>query len=128
MSTELKAKNRDLNSKLNALRRDGFVPAILYGHDVKNAPLSVSAKEFEEVLKQAGESTLVDLTIEDKKPVKILIHDVTRDPVSSDPIHIDFYQVNMKEKIKTQIALVFVGESLAVKEMGGVLVKNAHEV
>lgn len=124
----INAKKRGAKKELGALRRGGVVPAVLYGKGNKNVNLSVDSKEFDAVFRQAGESTLVDLAVEGKDPVKVLIHDVAINPITNAPIHIDFYQVRTDEKIKTEVQLVFKGESAAVKELGGVLVKNLHEL
>src|SRR3990167_3129459 len=93
--------------KLNARQRgrgkekpEKKIPAVVYGPNSKNINLTIDGKEFNKVYNQAGESTLVDLAIEDKEPVKVLIHDVQRDPVSDEYIHIDFYQLDMSKKLK----------------------------
>lgn len=125
---EIKAKPRqDLGKKTNKQRKAGFIPAVIYGHGIKSEPIYVLVKDFGSIYKEAGESTLVGLEIEGKKR-NVLIHDVARNPLSDDIIHIDFYQVRMDEKIKAKVPLVFVGESDAVKSEGGVLVKNIQEI
>lgn len=125
---QLSAKTRHPGKETSQLRHQNQVPAVLYGRGIKNVNLSVDEKIFEKVLKEAGESTLVDLIADDKKPIKVLIYDVARNPVSDKAIHVDFYQVRMDEKIKTKIQLEFVGQSAAIKEFGGVLVKSFHEL
>lgn len=126
---ELKVKTRQaVGKELNKLRQEGFVPAVLYGHNTKNQNIQVSARELAKIYSQAGESTLIDLTIDDKAPTKVLIQDTQRDPVKDSFVHVDFYQVNMTEKITTEIELNFIGESKAVKELGGVLVKNTNSI
>lgn len=76
------------------------------------------------VFNLAGESNLIDLNIDDKKVIKVIIKDVQKDVIKSDIIHADFYQVNMDKKIITEIPLNFIGESLAVKQLGGTVIKN----
>lgn len=112
----------------DTLRRQNVLPAVLYGHGVSNANLSIDYRQFEKVYRTAGGSRLIDLQISDQKPVKVLIHDVQRDPVTDRYIHADFHQVKMTEKLSASIALEFVGEAKAVKEAGGILVKNLTEV
>jgi len=125
---ELKAKLRqEFGRKLNKQRRSGQIPAVIYGHGIKSEPLYVSLKEFEKVLKDAGESTLVRLEIGSKKH-NVLIHDIASNSLNGEILHIDFYEVRMDEKLKAKIPLVFVGESLAVKSEGGVLVKSVQEI
>ncbi len=128
MLIELKVQKREkFGKQLAALRKDGFLPAELYGHGVGNLHLSVSAKEFAKVFKKAGENSVVDLLMDgEKRPV--MIHDVDIDPLKNEPRHVDFHQIRMDEKIKAEVPLSFTGESPAVKEKGGVLIKTLHEI
>lgn len=113
---------------LAKLRESGYIPAVQYGHKKEAINLSVKEIDFKKVFKAAGESTLVELVLGDKKGINVLVHDVQVDPLSGRFTHIDFYQVNMNEEIETDVALDFVGESPAVKALGGVLVRNLDEV
>ncbi len=125
---ELKAEAREImGRKTNSLRRAGFIPAILYGHGKKPVNLTVSAKDFSTVFKKAGETSLVELVVDGKKH-NVLVHDLARNPLTAETIHIDFFEVRMDEKIKTKVPLVFIGESLAIKSDGGVLVRALQEV
>jgi large subunit ribosomal protein L25 len=125
---ELKAQTREITGKkVKKLRKTGIIPAVLYGHNIKSAPLAVDAKEFSKIFKQAGETSLLQLTIGGKKH-NVLIHDLASDPLSDAILHIDFFEVRMDEKIKTKVPLVFIGESPAVKGEGGVLIKALQEV
>ncbi|MDD5626629.1 MAG: 50S ribosomal protein L25 [Patescibacteria group bacterium] len=125
----LQVKLRDLQNKPKKLRREAMVPAVLYGHKVKNVFLIADRKEFQKVFQEAGESSLIDLTIEkEKKPRKVLVKEVQRDPVSGEYLHIDFYEVKMTEKITAEAPLEFKGVSRAVKDLDGVLVKSLDEI
>jgi len=125
----IKAQSRDLQGKkVRKLREQDLIPAVLYGHDLKNQNLSVKKSEFIKVFSKAGESNLVDLQVGEGKPVKTLIHDLQYDPRNSEVIHVDFYQIREDEKIKTRVRLEFINEAPAVKELGGVLVKNYDEI
>lgn len=125
---ELKAEKREiLGGKVNALRKEGFIPAELYGHGKENVHLTVNGKEFAKVLKEAGESTVITLVI-GKEKTPALIHDVNIDPISDAVLHVDFYAVNMNEEIDAEVQFEFVGEAMAVKTQGGVLVKSMHEI
>lgn len=116
-----------LGKSVKALRKEGFVPAELYGHGLKNEHLSVSAKDFAKVFKAAGTSTVVTLAIgKDKKPA--IIHDVVHDALSGEVAHIDFYQVRMDEKIRAKVPLEFVGIAPAIKEKGAVLNRSMTEI
>jgi len=125
---ELKAQPRkELGKKTNKHRKAGLMPAVIYGHGIKSQPIFVPASDFLKAYKQTGESALLVLELDGKKN-NVLIHDTVKDPISESIIHADFYQVRMDEKIKTQVQLVFIGESDAVKSEAGVLVKNIQEV
>jgi len=124
----LSAKIRKIFGKeTDALRKEGVLPAVLYGHNKKTQSIEVDYKKFENIYEEAGENTLISIEVEDKK-TSVLVHDVQLDPVSGKFLHIDFYQVNLEEKIEAKVPLVFEGEPLAVKELGGTLVKVIHEV
>lgn len=111
-----------------ALREHDQIPAVLYGHGLSTHHLAIAKGMFDKAFQHAGESTLVDLTVEGKQPVKVLVYEVKRDPLSNQVEHVDFYQVRMDEKIKTDVELRFDGEAPAVKELGGILVKNYDTV
>lgn len=121
----LAAKNRTLvGKKVNQLRRSGDLPAVLYGKEIKTQNLTLNEKEFQKIFQKAGTTTLVNLTVEDGKPVKVLIHEPQFNPINDKIIHTDFYQVKMSEKIHAEIPLKFVGEAPAVKELDGNLITN----
>jgi len=125
---ELIAQKREIfGKKVNSLRRENLIPAELYGHGLENIHLSVPAKEFSKLFKEAGESTIINLNLENKK-LPVLIHEVSVDPLSDKIIHIDFYQVKMDEKIITSVPLEFIGEAPAVKEKEGILIKAVQEI
>jgi large subunit ribosomal protein L25 len=113
--------------KVQGLRKAGKLPAVLYGHNVKTQGIEISEKEFAKAFKVAGESTLVNLVV-DGKSQAVLIHDVQNHYLNDQPIHVDFYAINMAEKIKVKIPLHFSGEAPAVKALSGTLVKNLSEV
>ncbi|MFA6215354.1 MAG: 50S ribosomal protein L25 [Patescibacteria group bacterium] len=124
-ATILKATTRkETGKKVGKLRKQEKIPAVLYGHKIKPINLSVDYPVFQKVLTQAGESTLVDLVIDDSKPVKILIQDYQLDPVNNRIMHVDFHQIKMDEKLHTKIELKFINEAPAVKELSGTLVTN----
>lgn len=124
---ELKAVGRT-DLKAANLRAEGKIPANIYGSDFKNQNITVDNLAFNKIFAEAGESSLVNLAIENSEPVKVLVHEVQLNPVTMKVIHIDFYKVNMKEKIKTAIPIKEVGESSAVVDLEGTLVTNRDEV
>ncbi len=125
----LQLKERKQTGKaVNRLRKEGLIPAVIYGHGVSPRSVSVEYVPFIKTYRQAGESSLIDLAVEGKTPVKALIQDIAIDPMTDKIIHIDFRQVLMSEKLKAKIPVVLVGESRAVKELGGILVKSLAEI
>ena len=124
---ELQAEKREqIGKSLNSLRKEGFLPSVVYGHGFESIPVQIKYSDFESVYKYAGESTLINLRIGDKEEPAV-IKDIQKDPVSDKIIHADFYRVNLKEKIKAKVPLVIVGESEAVRN-GGILVKTVNEL
>ncbi|MFA4833534.1 MAG: 50S ribosomal protein L25 [Patescibacteria group bacterium] len=110
------------------IRKDGFIPAVLYGPSTESRNLKIKKIDFEKNFALAGESSLIDLTISEEKPVKVLIKEVQKEPLKDAIIHVDLYQVDMNKEITTEIPLHFIGESEAVKELGAVLVKTIDSV
>ncbi len=126
----LSAKPRDIKSvKINKARKEGLIPAVLYGNKLSNANLFLNKGEFEKIFKKAGESTIINLVTEaDKKTHNVLIQEVQHNYLTHDIQHVDFYEVSMTEKLRAKVALEFVGESTAVKNLGGVLVRILNEI
>ncbi len=121
-------QTREQFGKVNkALRKQGFIPAELYGHGIPNIHLSVDAKEFRKIFREAGENTVIQLMIGDKR-YPALIHEVRENYVSGGVDHIDFYQVRMDEKIKAHVPIEFTGDAPAVKAFGGILNKSMLEI
>ena len=126
----LSAKIRkDLGKKTETLRKKGILPAVLYGPKIKNLNLEIDLKEFEKIFEVAGESSLISLSINGKKPkFLVLIHQIQKDPLTDKPIHVDFYQPLLEEEIEVAVPIILEGSSPAVKELGGTLVKNISEI
>ncbi len=126
---QLKTAVRDTNHR-NAkhLYREGLIPGNLYGHNVANIHVGVDQIEFEKVLRKAGESTIIELQLPDGAMRNVLIQRVDKHYLSSRPIHVDFYEVKMNEKLTATIPLEFIGEAPAVKVLAGTLVKVLNEV
>ena len=104
-----------------------MIPAVLYGRGKETVSLQLAHKEFEKIYRQAGENTLINLLVNDK-PHKVLIHDVAKHYMKDEPIHVDFYEVDLTRKIHAKVPLEFIGVAPAVKELGGIMVKNLNEV
>jgi len=126
----LQAKLRDEKGReTQELRESGLIPAILYGPGIENKNLSVVDKEFYKLFRQAGKSSLVSLNVEgEKSPFMVLINDFDTNPISGQVIHIDLYQPDLTKEIEAEVPLMFEGESAAVRDLGGTLVKNISVV
>jgi large subunit ribosomal protein L25 len=104
------------------------LPCVLYGNKIDNLTLWAKSKDFENIYERVGESTIIKLKLADGDERDVIIKEIQRDILTNAPIHADFYQVRMDEEIEAEIEIVFIGESPAVKELGGVLVKNMDEI
>ena len=121
-------KRKILGKKIKSLRKQGLIPAILYGHKIKSTPLTINEKEFDQVYDEAGQTTLIDLKVQDEKAQKILIHEIQADPVSDNIIHLDLLQVKMTEKLKTEVPIETEGTAPAVTDLDGSLILNKDTV
>lgn len=110
------------------IRGMGKIPAVVYGPGVEPVSLSVSYNDFQKLYNEAGESTLVDLSIDGGKSVKVLIQDVQYHPLTQKMRHVDFRQIRMDKEIETAVELVFIGVAPAIKELGGTLSTPMSEI
>jgi len=124
----LSAITRDeIGHKSRFIRKQGNIPATIYGKGVVSVSLSIDEETFIEVLKAAGETNVIDLSF-DGKTSPVLIHAVQKNPVSRKVLHVEFYVVNLKEKMKTSVPVRVTGESPAVKGNLGTLMTILNEV
>lgn len=126
---ELAAAPRSASGKKNkALRATGKVPAVVYGRGVKSEPIELDSKLIERVYRTAGGNKILALKVGDGKTRNVLIHDVQHGSARGEIMHVDFYVVRMDEQLKAEIPLHFVGESTAVYQDEGTLVKIVETV
>jgi len=128
--TTLQAEKRTTTGrKVKKLRQEGLLPANIYGKKVKSLAVQVDLKSFSPIYKETGETGLVELKVKgETKARPVLIHNVQLNPVDDQPIHADFYQVDLKEKVTTEVPIELIGESPAVKEKIGILIQPLTEV
>jgi len=120
-------KRKILGKKVKKLRKEGLLPANIYGKGVKSLAVQVPYKDFEKVYKEAGETGIVDVEIAGEiRPS--LIHNVHQDYYKHVLLHADFFQVNLKEKIRSMIKVVTIGEPKAVADKAGLLIQILAEV
>ena len=123
---ELEVATREvLGKKVRFLRRQGTTPVHLFGHGIESEALQCDTAQLQRVLAQAGRTKLIDLKLDKaKKPRKIVIREIQRNPQTGDLLHVDFYQVRMAEKIKVEVPIVLVGEAPALKLKENMLVQD----
>lgn len=111
-----------LGKKVKKLRRDGLLPGHVFGKGVDGEMVTVSSRDFLHTFATAGETGLIDLKIGKEKIRPVLVREVQYDPVSGKAIHIDFYQVNLSQKVKVSVPLVLVGEQPESVHLGETIV------
>ncbi|MFC1963085.1 50S ribosomal protein L25 [Chloroflexota bacterium] len=127
---ELAASARQiLGKKTRFLRRQGITPANLCGHNIESVALQIETVDLKHIITRVGKTSLIALKIAgEKNPKTVMLRDIQRSPRSGDLLHVDLYQIKMKEKIKLEIPLQLVGEPFAVKQHKGMLLHNLNSV
>lgn len=127
---ELEAKKRSLlGSKVKRLRREGWVPGVMYGHGFDAVPLRFDRYDLKHVLSRVGGSQLINIKVEDAdEPEFALLREVQRDVITGDLLHVDFYRVMMTETITTEIPLLTTGESPVAQQKEGILLHGISEI
>ncbi|MFQ5679251.1 MAG: 50S ribosomal protein L25 [Gemmatimonadota bacterium] len=114
--------------KARRLRRAGYVPGVVYGHDEEAASLKVRTEELEALLGQISvDNTLIDLQVDGEDSRRVLIREVQRHPFKPEILHIDFFHIRAGEKIRVAVPLHLTGRALGVEE-GGVLQQQRHDI
>ena len=126
MSTRpaLAAVDREVTGKAVArLRRDGRLPAVVFGHGIDSQSVSLDAHEFDQLRRHTGPNALIDLSVDGKRSRPVLIHGVQVHPLSRRPVHVDLFVVRMTEEMAVDVPIVPVGVSEAVDTHGGTLLQ-----
>ncbi len=116
-----------LGKQVKKLRREGQLPANVYGKGLPSVAIQLDSKAFKDIFSEVGETGLIDLKV-DGKSHPVLVKNLQMNYQSQTPLHVDFYQVNLKEKVKAMVPLVLVGEAKAVTENIGTLLQTLNEV
>lgn len=126
--TILKAEKRTIEGrKVKNLRKEGVLPGNVYGKKTKSQAVQVNLKDFEKTYKEIGETGLLTLSVgSEERPV--LIHNLQLNPISDEPVHVDFLQVDLKEKVEADIPVELIGESSAEKQAVGTVVQYLNEI
>jgi large subunit ribosomal protein L25 len=111
-----------------ALRREGKIPGVLYGHGTEPLHVAFEAKIFDDLLHHGARNGVLTLTLNGKKTDTALVRDVARNPVSRRIVHVDLQRVSEHEAVRATIRLVMVGTPRGVRDFGGVMDVMVHEV
>jgi large subunit ribosomal protein L25 len=117
--------------KVKKLREGGIIPANIYGKKIKSKAISIKLDDFKKIFKEVGETGLINLEIKGeaaKEDRAVLISNVQMHPVSGIPVHIDFHQVDLKEKVTADVPVELVGESPAEKQSLGTVVLYINNI
>jgi len=125
----LAAEPRELvGKKVATLRRDGRLPAVVYGHGIGSENVSIDAHEFDLLRRKAGQNALIDLSVDGKKARPVLVHGVQVHPVKRNALHVDLFLVRMTEEMTVDVPLVAIGTSNAVENLNGTLMHQLDSV
>ncbi|HKV89504.1 MAG TPA: 50S ribosomal protein L25 [Candidatus Dormibacteraeota bacterium] len=126
---QLKASTRQLIGKRSRrLHRQGKLAAVVYGHNTQPTPLELDRLEFQKVFVKSGRTHLVDLVVDGDRTEKVLVREIQTHPRRLGPIHVDFYQVNLEEKIQVEVPIHLTGESAAVKRGDADILQPLHTI
>jgi len=126
----LDAKLRDTTGKaVRQLRREGQIPAVVYGHRTEPISLQVAERALQQTLRVAGTNRLITLNVAGQEsPRMVLVRELQRDALSHVLLHVDFYEVVMTEKITADVPIALIGESKLVKSGAGMLLQNLDTI
>jgi large subunit ribosomal protein L25 len=126
---QLKASTRTLLGKRSRrLHGEGKLAAVVYGHNTHATPLVLDRLEFQKAFLKSGRTKLVDLVVDGDRTEKVLVREIQTHPRRLGPIHVDFYQVSLEEKITVEVPVHLTGESAAVKRGDADVLQPIHRV
>ena len=117
-----------VGKKVATLRRNGQLPAVVYGHGFSSENVSLDFHEFELLRRKAGQNALIDLSVDGKKARPVLVHGVQVHPVHRRPLHVDLLLVRMTQEMTVDVPLVAIGTSNAVENLNGTLMHQLESV
>ena len=125
---QLSANTRTvLGNSVRKLRKQGLLPAVLYGQNFNSLPIQIDKKTFLKLYKQVGKTNVIDLSV-DSQTLPVIVQDLDIDPVFGDVRHADFLVVNLKQKVKVTVPIQYIGTPIGVKQLGAVLAVNLDEL
>ncbi len=121
-------KRKTTGRKVKTLRKQGILPANIFGKEIKSLSVQVPAKEFLKIYEKAGDTGIIELSVGDGEAHPVLVHNLQIHPLTSQPLHVDFHRVNLTEKVKAKVEVVTVGEAPAVAQKLGLLLTPVGEL
>lgn len=113
--------------KVRALRREGIIPAVLYGKGLESTPIQVGQKDLETAYRKMHGASIIEATL-DGKSIPVLIHEVHRDTIKGEILHVDFLKVDLSREVTVEVPLVFTGVSIAETEGRGTVGHEATSI
>ncbi len=120
-------ERKTIGKQVKALRRQGILPAVVYGVGIDPLPIEVDEKVASRILANVGGSTLIDLKI-GKNTHKVLVREFQRDVIRRNILHVDFLVVAMDVVISAVVPVVLIGEAPVMEELGGIVVSGLNEI
>jgi large subunit ribosomal protein L25 len=118
-----------LGKKVASLRRQGRLPANVYGRGIASQAVDIDAREFQRTIKSAGLRAMIQLNIDGEKEARyVILRGIDRKGGTGEPIHIDFFQVDPEQPIQANVPLRLVGEAPAVRDLAGTLLPGVDVV
>ncbi|MCI2426680.1 50S ribosomal protein L25 [Candidatus Acetothermia bacterium] len=117
-------RKRNKEEKTGALRRAGFIPAIVYGPTIEAIPIVLERRDLSALFAQITRSTRIELQFTENgegKNIDVYIKTIQYNPITSQPIHVDFYHPEQGHRLKLDVPVKIIGEALGVKNSGGIL-------
>lgn len=124
----LDVQSRNKSQKAKDLLRSNLIPLEYYGRGVGNKSLQVDYQTFRKLFRVAGSNTVIELNVDGKEKINVLVHEIQQDPVTDTITHVDFINVKMDQELHTKIPLEFTGDAPAVRELAGILTHHLNEV
>ncbi len=126
---ELKVSPREvLGKKVKRLRREGVIPANVYGHGLESVAIQVPKDDLMHLLHSAGRNEIVYLRLDGEEPRPVFLRQIQRNPVTDAILHVEFYQISLKEKVRMEVPLALVGSAPAEQTHGGTLLHSLDRI
>lgn len=124
----LEAENRTIKGKkVSTLRREGKLPAVIYGRDVETMPITLGARETTNTLNSVSGSTILTINLSGEEHAA-LVREIQRDYIKNVIIHVDFQAVSLKEKLRTNVSINLVGDAPVLEEYDALVVSGIDQI